>query len=179
MSPWARVPECTRYSFRMVRLVLLFGCQFSCSVVSDSLQPHESQHTSPPCPSPTPRDYSLMAIESVMPSSHLILCRPLLLLPPILPSIRVFSSESTLRMKWPEYWSFSFSIISPSNEYPGLLSFRMDWLGLLAVQGTLKSLLQHHSSSRGLIIYTVYILESNELSMKDEIKMKYDHVYVV
>ena len=86
-----------------------------------------------------------MSIESVMPSSHLILCRPLLLLPPIPPSIRVFSNELTLCMRWPEYWSFSFSI-SPSNEHPGLASFRMDWLDLLAVQGTLKSLLQHHSS---------------------------------
>ena len=86
-----------------------------------------------------------MPIESVMPSSHLILCHPLLLLPPIPPSIRVFSNESTLGMRWPKYWSFSFSI-SPSNEHPGLISFRMDWLDLLAVQGTLKSLLQHHSS---------------------------------
>ena len=85
-----------------------------------------------------------MPIESVMPSSHLILCCPLPLLPPIPPNIRVFSNESTLHIKWPEYWSFSFSI-SPSNEYPGLISFRMDWLDLLAVQGTLKSL-QHHSS---------------------------------
>ena len=84
----------------------------------------------------------LMSIESIMPSSHLILCRPLLLLPPIPPSIRVFSSESTLRMRWPKYWSFSFSII-PSKEHPGLISFRMDWLDLLAVQRTLKSLLQH------------------------------------
>ena len=83
--------------------------------------------------------------ESVMPCSHLILCRPLLLLPPIPPSIRVFSNESTLRMRWPKYWSFSFSII-PSKEHPGMISFRIDWLGLLAVQGTLKSLLQHHSS---------------------------------
>ena len=80
-----------------------------------------------------------------MPSSHLILCHPLLLLPPIPPSIRVFSNESTLRIRWPKYWTFSFSI-SPSNEHPGLISFRMDWLDLLAVQGTLKSLLQHHSS---------------------------------
>ena len=86
----------------------------------------------------------LMSIESVMPSSHLILCRPLLLLPPIPPSIRVFSNESALRMRWPKYWSFSFSII-PSKEIPGLISFRIDWLNLLAVQGTLKSLLQHHS----------------------------------
>ena len=91
----------------------------------------------------------LMSIESVMPSSHLILCRPLLLLPPIPPSIRLFSNESTLRMRWSKYWSFSFSI-SPSNEHPGLISFRMDWLDLLAVQGTLKSLLQHHSSKASI-----------------------------
>ena len=87
----------------------------------------------------------LMYIESVMVSSHLILCRPLLLLPPIPPSIRVFSNESTLHMRWPKYWSFSFSIV-PCNEHPGPISFRMDWLDPLAVQGTLKSLLQHHSS---------------------------------
>ena len=91
-----------------------------------------------------------MSIESVMSSSHLILCHPLLLLPPIPPSIRVFSNESTLRMRWPKYWSFSFSI-SPSNEHPGLISFRMDWLDLLAVQGTLKSLLQDHSSKASIL----------------------------
>ena len=90
----------------------------------------------------------LMSIESVVPSSRLILCRPLLL-PPIPPSIRVFSSESTLRMKWPKYWSFSFSII-PSKEHPGLISFRVDWLDLLAVRGTLKSLLQYHSSKASI-----------------------------
>ena len=90
------------------------------------------------------------SIESVMPSSHLILCRPLLLLPPIPPSIRVFSNESVLHMRWPKYWSFSFSI-SPSNKYLGLISFRMDWLDLLAVQGTLKSLLQHHSSKASIL----------------------------
>ena len=92
----------------------------------------------------------LMSIKSVMPSSHLILRRPLLLLPWIPPSIRVFSNESTLHMRWPKYWSFSFSI-SPSNEHPGLISFRMDWLDLLAVQGTLKSLLQHHSSKASIL----------------------------
>ena len=92
----------------------------------------------------------LTSIKSVMPSSHLILCRLLLLLLPIPPSIRVFSNESTLRMKWPKYWSFSFSI-SPSNEHPGLISFRMDWLDLLAVQGTLKNLLQHHSSKASIL----------------------------
>ena len=90
-----------------------------------------------------------MSIESVMLSRHLILCRPLLLLPPIPPSIRVFSNESTLLMRWPKNWSFSFSI-SPSNEYPGLISFRMDWLDLLAVQGALKSLLKHHSSKASI-----------------------------
>ena len=92
----------------------------------------------------------LTSIESEMPSSHLILCRSLLLLPPVPPSIRVFSNESTLRMRWPKYWSFSFSI-SPSNEHPGLISFRMDWLDLPAVQGTLKSLLQHHSSKASIL----------------------------
>ena len=92
----------------------------------------------------------LMSTESVMPSSHLILCRPLLLLPPIPPSIRVFSNESTLLVMWPKYWSFSFSII-PSKKIPGLMSFRMDWLDLLAVQGTLKSLLQHHSSKASIL----------------------------
>ena len=92
----------------------------------------------------------LMSIESVMPSNHLILCCPLLLLPPTFPSIRVFSNESVLHIKWPKYWSFSFSI-SPSNEYSVLISFRMDWLDLLAVQGTLKSLLQHHSSKTSIL----------------------------
>ena len=92
----------------------------------------------------------LMSIESVMPSNHLILCHPLLLPPSIFPSIKVFSSESVLRIKWPNYWSISFSI-SPSNEYSGLISFRMDWLDLLAVQGTLKSLLQHHSSKASVL----------------------------
>src|SRR5574337_720137 len=91
-----------------------------------------------------------MSLESVMPSSHLILCSPLLLLPPILPSIRDFSNESTLHMRWPKYWSFSFSTI-PSKRHPGLISFRMDWLDLLAVQGTLKSLLQHHSSKASIL----------------------------
>ena len=97
----------------------------------------------------------LTSIESVMPSSHLILCHPLLLLPPIPPSIKAFSSESTLRMRWPKYWSFSFSII-PSKEIPGLISFRMDWLDLLAIQGTLKSLLQHHSSKASILWRSVF-----------------------
>ena len=97
----------------------------------------------------------LMSIESVMPSSHLILCRPLLLLTPIPPSIRVFSNESTPRIRWPKYWNFSFSI-SPSNEHPGLISFMMDWLDLLAVQGTLKSLLQHHSSKASILQHSAF-----------------------
>ena len=96
-----------------------------------------------------------MSIESVMPSSHLILCRPLLLLPPIPPSIRVFSNESTLHMRWPKYWSFSFSI-SPSNEHPGLISVRMYWLDFLEVQGTLKSLLQHHSSKASILWHSTF-----------------------
>ena len=120
--------------------------QFSRSVVSDSLRPHES--TARQASLSITNSWSLlklMFIESVMPSSHLILCHPLLLLPPIPPSIRVFSSESALLIRWPKYWSFSFSI-SPPSEHPGLISSRMDWLNLLVVQGTLKSLLQHHSS---------------------------------
>ena len=98
-----------------------------------------------------------MSIESVMPSKHLILCRPLLFLPSILPSIRAFSNESVLRIRWPEYWSFSFKI-SPTNEHPGLISFRMDWLDLLAVQGTLKSLLQHHSSKASVLRHSAFFI---------------------
>ena len=98
-----------------------------------------------------------MSIESVMPSSHLILCRPLLLLPSIFPSIRVFSNESALHIRWPKDWSFSFSII-PSNEHRGLSSFRMDWLDLLAVQGTLKSLLQHHSSKTSILRLSAFLI---------------------
>ena len=97
----------------------------------------------------------LMSIELVMPSSHLILCGPLLLLPSIFPSIRVFSNESALRMRWPKDWSFSFSI-SPSSKHPGLISFRMDWMDLLAVQGTLKSLLQHHSSKASIFLHSAF-----------------------
>ena len=116
--------------------------------MSSSQRPHARQASLSITNSQSPP--KLMFIESVMPSSHLILCRPFLLLLPIPPSIRVFSNESTLRIRWPKYWSFSFSII-PSNEHPGLVSFRMDWLDLLAVQGTLKSLLQHHSSEASIL----------------------------
>ena len=128
------------------------GFQFSCSVISDSLKPHGLQHTRLLCPSSIPR-----ACSNSCPSSwwwHLtifILCHPLLLLPSIFPGIRVFPNESILCIRWPKYWCFSFSI-SPSNECSELISFRMDWLDLLAVQGTLKSLLQHHSS-KALILW--------------------------
>ena len=97
----------------------------------------------------------LMSTELVMPSNHLILCLPLLLLPSIFPSIRGFSSESVLRIRWPKYWSFSFNI-RPSNEHPGLISFRMDWLDLLSVQGTLKSLFQHHSSKASIVLHSAF-----------------------
>ena len=130
--------------------------QFSCSVVSKSLWLPGLQRARPPCPSPTPRVCKLMSIESVMPSSHLILCHRLLLLPSIFPSIRGFSNESVLCIRWPKYWSFSFSI-SPYNEYSGLISFRMDWLDLLAVQGTLKSLLQHHSSKASVLRCSAFL----------------------
>ena len=130
---------------------------FSCSVVSDSLRAHGLQHSRPPCPSAAPRVYSLTSIESVMPSNHLIPCHPLLLLPSIFPSIRVFLNESVLHIRWPKCWSFSFSI-RPSNEYSGLISFRMDWLDLLAVQGTLKSLLQHHSSKASILWCSAFFI---------------------
>ena len=117
--------------------------QLSCSVMADSLRPHEL-HAAHQASLSITNSWNLpkpMSIELVMPSNHLILCHPLLLLPSIFPSIRVFSNESALHIRWPKYWSFSFNI-SPSKEHPGLISFRMDWLDLLAVQGTLKSLLQ-------------------------------------
>ena len=104
-----------------------------------------------------PESTQNLVIESVMPSNHLILSCPLLLLPSIFPSIRVFSNESALRIRWPKYWSFSFNI-SPSNEHPGLISFRMDWLDLLAVQGTLKSLLQHHSSKASILLCSAFFI---------------------
>ena len=131
--------------------------QFSPSVMSDSAISWTAAHQaslsitnsrSPPKP---------MSIESVMPSNHLILCHPLFLLPSIFPSIRVFSNESALRIRWPNYWSFSFNI-SPSNEHPGLISLRIDWLDLLAVQGTLKSLLQHHSSKASILWHSAFFI---------------------
>ena len=130
-------------------MFFLCSVQFSCSVVSDSLQPRESQHARPPCPSPTPGVHSNSCPSSRWCHPAISSCCPLLHLPPIPPSIRVFSNESILRTRWPKYWSFSFSI-SSSKEHPGLISFRMDWLDLLAIQGTLKSLLQHHSSKASI-----------------------------
>ena len=98
-----------------------------------------------------------MSIESVMPCNHIIFCRPLLLLPSIFPSIRVFSNKSALRIRWPKYWSFSFNI-TPSNEHPGLISFRMDWLDLLAIQGTLENILQHHSSKASILLHSAFFI---------------------
>ena len=127
-----------------------FSVQFSRSAVSDSLRPHESSTPGLPVHHQLPEFTQTQVHQVSDPSSHLILCRPLLLLPSIPPSIRVFSNESTLRMRWPKYCSFSFSI-TPSKEHPGLISFRMDWLDLLAVQGTLESLLQYHSSKASIL----------------------------
>ena len=135
-----------------IRLINILTCsvQFSCSVVSDSLQPHGRAHQASLSISNNQRLHKPMSIESVMPSNHLILCHPLLLLPSIFPSIRVFSNDSVVCIRLPKYWSVSFNI-SLSNEYSGLVSFRMDRLDLTGVQGTLKSLLQHHSSQASIL----------------------------
>ena len=164
LLPWPR-PTHTNLIDEFINLTVdhCYNLQFSRSVVSNSFSsvqfnsvaqlyptlcdPMNCSTPGLPVPQSLPK---LMFIESVMPSSHLILCRPLLLLPPIPPSIRVFSNESNLGVRWPKFWSFSFSI-STSNEHPGLISFRMDWLDLLAVQGTLKSLLHHHSSKASIL----------------------------
>ena len=123
----------------------------------DSLQPHGLQHAKTPCPITNSQSLlKLLSIESVIPSNHLIFCHPLLLQPSIFLSIRIFSNESVLHIRWPKYWSFSFSI-SPFNEYSGLISFRMDWLDLLAVQGTLKSL-QHHSSKASILRCSAFFI---------------------
>ena len=141
--------------------ILFSSVQFSCSVVSDSLRPHEPQPPCPPCQASLSITNSRsppkpMSIVLVMPSNHFILCCSLLLLPSIFPSIRVFSNESALCIRWPKYWSFSFNI-SPSNEHSGLISFRMDWLDLLAVQGTLKSL-QHYSSKASILWWSAFFI---------------------
>ena len=145
VSVWLWVILLCVYSVQSLSCVWLFAtpwttaCQASLSITNSQ---------SPPKP---------MSVKSVMPSNYLILCRPLLLLPPIPPSIRVFSNDSALRIRWQKYWSFSFKI-SPSNEHPGLISFRMDWLDLLAVQGTLKSLLQHHSSKASILRRSAFLI---------------------
>ena len=131
--------------------------QFSWSVVSDSLRLHGLQHARHPCPLPTPGAYSNSCPLSWRCHPTISSCSPLLLPPSILPSIRGFSNESVLRIRWPKYQSFSFSI-SPSNEYSGLISFRMDWLDLLVVQGTLKSLLQHHSSKSSVLQCSAFFI---------------------
>ena len=145
------------YCCKNLKIQTNFEVQFSCSVVSDSLDPINparqaslsiTNSQSPPKP---------MSIVLVMPSNHLILCHPLLLLPSIFPSIRVFSNESALLIRWPKYWSFSFNI-SPANEHPRLISFRRDWLDLFAVQGTLRSLLQHHSSKGSILRHSAFFI---------------------
>ena len=139
--------------------MIYISVQFSRSVLSNSLRPHGLQHARLPCPSPTPGacSSSCPLSQSVMPSNHLILCHPLFHLPSNLPSIRFLSNESGLHITWPKYWSFSFSI-SPSNEYSELISFRIDWFNLLAVQGTLKSLLQHHSSKASFLQRSAFLM---------------------
>ena len=138
-----------------LRMSLLF---FSHSIVSDSFWPHGPQHTRLPCLLPSPGACSnTCPLSRWCPSNHLILCGPLLLPPSIFPSIRVFSNESALHIRWSKYWSFSFNI-SPSNEHPGLISFKMNWLDLLALQGTLKSLLQHHSSKASILQHSAFFI---------------------
>ena len=133
--------------------------QFSHSVVSDTLQPHQPTASTSGLPvhHQLPESTQTHGIELVMPSNHLIFCRPLLLLHSTFPSIRVFSNESALPIRWPKYWSFSFNM-SPSSEHPELISFRMNWLDLLAVQGTLKSLLQHHSSKASILLLSAFFI---------------------
>ena len=137
--------------------VNISSVQFSHSGMSYSLQPHGLQHSRPLSITNSRSLPKPMFIELVTPSNHLILCHTVLLLPSIFPSIRVFSNESALCIRWPKYWSFSFNI-SPSKEHPGLISFGMDWLDLLAVQGTLKSLLQHHSSKASILWYSAFFI---------------------
>ena len=137
--------------------ILWVSVQFSCSVVSDFATPWNSARQASVSITNSRNPPKLTSIESVMPSNHLILCCPLLLSPSIFPNIRVFSNKSALHIRWPKYWSFSFNI-SPSNEYPGPVSLRMDWLDLLAVQGTLKSLLQHYSSKASVLLHSVFFI---------------------
>ena len=139
-------------------IILNISIQFSRSVVSDSLQPQELQHSRPPCLSPIPRAHpNSCPLSRWCHPTNLILCHPLFLLPSIFHSISVFSNESALCIRWSKYWSFSFSI-SPSDEHSGLISFRTDWLDLLAVQGTLESLLQHHSSTASILQCSAFFI---------------------
>ena len=147
-------------SFPLSAPVILLLLLFSRSVVSNSLQPHGLQHTRLPCLSPSPGVCSNSC--PLIQWCHLILCRPLLLLPSIFPSIRVFSNESVLRIRWPKYWSFSFNI-SPSSEHSGLISFRIDWFDHFAVQRTLKSLLQHHSSKTSILLSQLSFWSSSHI----------------
>ena len=142
---------------RLLGNKLMKPVQFRSSVVSNSLQLQDCSMPGFPVHHQLPDLLKLMSIELVMPSNHLILCHPLLLLPSVFLSIRVFSNESVLHIRWPEYWSFSFSI-SPSSEYSGLISFRIDWFDLPAVQGTLKSLLQHHSSKASILQHSAFFM---------------------
>ena len=162
VCPWGSGQEVWRvcclqisivHSFLKCKLLLLF----SCSVMSDAATPWIVAWQASLSFTISQSLLRLMSIESVMPSNHLILCRPILLLPSIFPSVGVFSNESALHVRWPEHWSFNFNI-SPSNENPGLISFRMDWLDLLAVQGTLKSLLQHHNSKTSILRHSASVI---------------------
>ena len=153
------------FSIRKYYNLIYFSIQFSCSVVSNSVTPWTAACQASLSITNSWSLLKLMSIKSVMPSNHLILCRPLLLFP-MLPSIRVFSNESVLRIGWPKYWSFSFNI-SPSNQYSGLISFRTDWFGLFAVQGTLKSLLlQKHSSKASILGHSAFFIAQFSLLEK-------------
>ena len=143
--------------FRYLTLLMVFSSVQLLSHVQLFVTPWIAAHQSSLSITNSQSLLRFMSIESVMPSNHLILYLPLFLLPSIFPSIRVFSNESVLHIRWPKYWSFSFSI-SPSNEYPGLISFRMDWFDLFAVQGTLKSLLQHHSSKASILQHSAFFI---------------------
>ena len=156
------------FSFAICLYICVFNCnrclikwpsisQFSCSAVSDSVTLWTAARQASLSTTNTWSLHKLMSIELVMPSNHLILCHPLVLLPSVFPIIRIFSNESALHIRWPKYWSFSF-IISPSNEYSGLISFRIVWLDLLAVQGTLKSLLQYYSSKASILHHSAFFI---------------------
>ena len=147
--------------------------QFSHTVVCESLQLHGLQHARLPCPSLSSQSlYKFMSIESMIPSIHLILCDPLLLLPSIFPRIRVVSNESVLRIRWPKYWSFSFSL-SPYNEYSELIFFRMDWFDLFVVQGTLKTLLQHHSSKASIPQHSAFFIVQLQMTTEKTIALTF------